>query len=191
MEKNSKKLQAANPKLIVQNYRSLIGKSISSAVLSGKSGTKSAQQSTARNAIQSETLDRVLLDIEVKSLSLIKVDVDGYDWDVIDSGMASIEAVSPIIFFEYFIGDIHQKQGYQATMINLKSLGYDNFAIFDNYGQFIVRTTDLYIVLQLGEYLWRQNQPVSARTFYYFDLLLWKSRSDDIVDAALEDYKLK
>lgn len=188
LETNTNKLKAENISLNVRNLKLLVGKSVTSAFLSGHAGTKSAVPSDASGAIKSKALDAILDEQEISRVSLIKVDVDGYDFDVLDSGMNAISNKSPILYFEYFVENSSQKHGYEATIQTLALLGYSNYSLFDNFGQHIINSKDLNLVLQFADYVWRQNQLFSARTINYFDLLVWKSESQELVETAISDY---
>ena len=78
------------------------------AYLSGTGGTKHAvignaagRSSGANDAMTSRTLDDVVTGANLQNkVRLCKSDVDGFDFDVIDSADATLERDAPILFFE-------------------------------------------------------------------------------------------
>jgi len=104
-------------------------------------------------------------------VSLLKVDVDGWDWDVILSSRKLIESQHPIIFFEMGIQTSENLTGYKCALMMLKDFGYTEFFVFDSFGAYIFYTSDIEQILEFGEYLLHQDRGETTRTMYYLDIL--------------------
>ncbi len=72
--------------------------------------------------------------------------------------------------------------------LELQSEGYRDWVIFDNFGDIIVRTTDLSIVFQLLTYVWNQNIGQAVRTIHYYDVLAVQPSDSDLIDLVLREY---
>lgn len=182
---NVSRIKVAVPELQVQTVKSLIGKNILIASLEGSGGTKSAVVDK-QGTIKSTPLDDILL--KTKKIRILKSDVDGYDYDVLDSAMDIIKSHKPLIFFECQWKFAFLYVGYCKVIDKLKSLGYCDWTIFDNFGEVIVRTQDTDILIQLMEYVQRQNAGITTRTIHYFDVLTVHASDSYSVNQALDEY---
>lgn len=158
-----------NSKIFLNN--SLVGKNITNVSLEGTRGTKHAVIDS-NGGIQSKALDEIVLMYpEIKNIRLLKSDVDGFDYDVINSSLEIIKKYKPLIFFECQYDFKWQLNGYLKLFNTLNSLGYDRYVVLDNFGDIMLQTVEIKIIKQLLEYIERQNNKESTRTIYYFDIL--------------------
>jgi hypothetical protein len=67
-------------------------------------------------------------------------------------------------------------------------MGYQDWSIFDNFGELICRTNDIEQVIYHMNYIWIQNKKSATRTIHYYDLLTVKKQDSILVDAVLADY---
>lgn len=188
LEKNIRKIEQSISPSSIKSVKSLIGKYIESATLEGSSGTRHAvtsMQSTSQKSIQ---LDDLISDLALSNVSLLKSDVDGYDWDVINSAESLLREQHPLIYFECQYDSELQKENYIKTIIFLDSIGYCDWTIFDNFGSVIIRTRDIECIFQMMNYVWAQNCKQATRTIFYFDILAATNAEVLIVDKALSDY---
>jgi FkbM family methyltransferase len=81
--------------LRVESHNVLIGKNITNVKLEGHPGTKSATV-TDKDGLKSLTLDSLIP--ADKKVKLIKCDIDGFDYDAIESGINTIEKINPCFF---------------------------------------------------------------------------------------------
>jgi len=183
LERNVGRMRLAMPGLRVHPVQALVGKSVASASLEGKGGTRHAV--VAEGGVRSRPLDQILAEVANSGVRLLKSDVDGFDYDILDSSMSVIERHGPLLFFEVSFDHAYQRDGYAATLDALHAAGYHDWTVFDNFGQPIVRTTDLGLVRQLIDYLAEQNAGLSTRTIYYYDILAAQAKDAAIVDQAL------
>jgi FkbM family methyltransferase len=102
-------------------------------------------------------------------IELIKIDVDGYDWEVLDSGMDFVAQDNPLIFFEALCLDRKGLTGLAATVENLSALHY-SFALFDNFGNFVIESNEHRVINQLVSYTFSPHL-ASSIPINYFDVL--------------------
>lgn len=189
LEQNISRIHSNNANVSIVPIKALAGESVSNVVLEGKGGTKKAVFSQDGAAtLNSRTLDSILDGGNTKSIVLIKSDVDGYDFDVIDSARRVICEHRPILFFECLFDNDYQKASYEKTICGLISLGYDHWVVFDNFGDVILRTGHLSDIVQLFDYVWRQNLKRSTRTIHYYDILATGTSYRNAVDQCINDY---
>jgi FkbM family methyltransferase len=80
-------------------------------------------------SIEVRTLDSLLPDVE--KVRLIKVDVEGHEYQAISGSRKLIKAHRPIILFEQHLVDF--RDGRSPVISLLQELGYENFAILKKY----------------------------------------------------------
>ena len=188
LNKNITNLKNNNPEASVCAIKTLVGKSVNGVLLEGKGGTKKAVPSLSSGAIASETLDSLLEGLDERDFRLLKIDVDGFDWDVIQSGSNVIAKYKPIIFFECYFDNTYQLDEYKSILRKLNLEGYLNYVVFDNFGELILDTSDTNILDQMLDYIWRQNMHRTTRTIYYYDLLVYIEHDKHLIEKVLKDY---
>ena len=194
LSENVARMRIMNPDASIVLHKALIGKEVDRAALEGSGGTKHAvlarELLPATNTIFSVTLDN-LVPLQPGRVALLKSDVDGFDFDVIDSAVNLIAEHTPLLFFECHFRDSHQKQGYRKTIEMLKRAGYLAWTILDNFGDVVLQTTDIQILFQLLDYVERQNTGISTRTIYYFDVLVGAERHQSLLIEVVSEYLRK
>jgi FkbM family methyltransferase len=188
LENNVLRIREFDENATIKTVNSLVGKHITSASLEGNGGTRRAVVCDRIIAESSLSLDDILSQGKVTHIRLLKSDVDGFDYDVIDSAESIIEADAPILFFECQFDQAFQKIGYEKMIAILEVKGYGEWVIFDNYGEVVLRTGDIQIVKQLFDYVWRQNTGRSTRTICYYDILAVTQRDSNLIARVLGDY---
>lgn len=84
--------------------------------------------------VQMTTLDELLRDRD-KTIDLIKIDTDGFDYKILRGGRKLIVNDKPTLYFEYQIEDwIAQGEDIYKVYEFLIDLGYSKGLFFDNYG---------------------------------------------------------
>jgi len=187
LEENVERIKTSIGGLKVRTIKALIGKNISNVSLDGKGGTKHAVVN-GTGVIPSMPLDQILSDASNTNIRILKSDVDGFDYDVLDSSMSVIEKHGPIVFFECQYDYEYQKSGYANTLTSLDAAGYCDWTVFDNFGEVIIRTADVQILAGLMNYVWRQNTGFATRTIYYYDVLAVQKKDSALIDKVLEEY---
>ena len=174
LERNADIIRQIEPKASITLHKTLIGKRISRAVLLGAGGSKHAVEGISGDHNQishsSITLDSMLSLPQMQNVSILKSDVDGFDYDVIDSAEKLTLEQRPIIFFEAQFGAADGQARYERAMLRLASAGYREWTVFDNFGEVLVRSSNLDTVFQLFDYILRQTSAGSTRTIYYYDV---------------------
>jgi FkbM family methyltransferase len=179
-------MRRSRPALRIQSVKSLVGRNINNVALEGTGGTKHAVVGSGTQ--QSRSLDAICDDLAIAKVRLLKSDVDGFDYDILDSAEAITAAQQPLLFFECQCDFDYQKAGYTRTIERLQASGYTHWTIFDNFGEVLLRTQDTGVIFQLLEYTWQQQQKTSTRTIYYYDILAHAERDKALVDRMLSTY---
>ena len=172
----------------VEAVNCLIGKHTTGVTLTGTNGSRRALFSIDDTSLKSRTLDDVLSEFQISNVRLLKSDVDGFDYDVLDSAQAVIAADAPLIYFECQTDDPPQMAGFKKTCYSLASRGYDNWSLFDNFGEFMLTIRDQRQLHELLEYIWRQNVGRTTRTIHYFDILAYQDKDVPLVENVIRDY---
>jgi len=90
-------------------------------------------QSAVTEGLQSEKIEVVRLDDEVtlmnlNDINLIKIDVEGYELNVVHGGLKTIRKFKPILFIELIEGNLRQYGQSSETLVKLvRGLGYRVF----------------------------------------------------------------
>lgn len=156
--------------------------------------TRAETDSKSANHISQERLDDLITEFEINHpgelsrLRLIKIDVDGYDWDVIGSGQSFLSAHKPLVYFECHHSTDDQLEEYKKTFLLMKSWGYSHFFIFDNFGNFFLVESDVHRIYQFLEYVMIQNRGLASRTIYYWDILAADATKEDFCTKVIEQY---
>ena len=179
-------IQKKIPNLKVHLLKQFVGNQITNVSLDKKGGT--AKANLISGNIKSKTLDDILNDFEnIEKIKLLKADTDGFDYDVLESSLKTIEKHKPILFFECQYELEYQKTNYKSIIKKLQSLGYFHWTIFDNYGEIIITTQNLETIYSLMEYVWKQNLGKTRRTISYYDLLVCCDNNKEIVDNVIKE----
>jgi FkbM family methyltransferase len=97
-------------------------------------GTASAQ---GAGRVASRTLDDVIVEASIGSVDVVKVDVDGFDGQVLSGAAASLQRWKPAVVFEWHPGLCARTgNSWFGSFDALQACGYDRFAWFDKYGVF-------------------------------------------------------
>lgn len=123
----------------------------------------------------------------LKCLNVVKVDTDGYDADCIHSFKDTLKDISPVLYWENEIDTKEQLGKYMDVADYLYSSGYRAFYVFDNYGNYMLKT-DADGLKDLNLHLWRMLRGVSNRTFYYTDVLAAKPEQASCAEIAVNRY---
>ena len=167
-----------------------MGRDITDVGLDGRGGTKHAV--VGGGDIKSKTMTSILSDLSVQhsALSLLKTDVDGFDWDVIRSSYEVLKH-NPYVYFECQYDNLEQLESYRELFSEMVAIGYSKFAFFDNFGQFILSTDNLTEVDELLDYVKRQNFHNSTRTYFYYDVLAYSIEKSREADSIIAEYNVR
>ena len=189
LELNISIIKKAHPNASILPIKALVGHKVQNVCLEGRGGTKHAIfLDTAESSISSISLDKIVSKLNLTNIQLVKSDTDGFDYDIIDSAASLITYWKPMLFFECEYRNETQKNNYKASIAWLQSVWYEDWTVFDNFGEFILRTSDISIIMQLMDYVWSQNTKTTVRTIYYYDILATVPHYSKLVDYSLFDY---
>ena len=138
--------------------------------------------------MQSLTLDAILENLNCKKVRLLKSDVDGFDFDILNSAKKVLLRELPLVYFECFYLQEWQKIGYIQQIHLLYESGYIDWIIFDNFGSVVMRTENIECLFQLMEYIWNQNIGKASRTIHYFDILAAQKGDTALINTVLAGY---
>jgi FkbM family methyltransferase len=188
LERNARTIAASVSGLQIQTIKALVGQNISNVSLDGKRGTRHAVMN-GMGDIASAPLHELVASTKSSRIRILKSDVDGFDYDVLDSSMPVIEAHGPMLFFECHYDHEYQKDGYARTIRSLEAAGYRDWTLFDNFGELMVRTDNAGVVIQLMDYVWQQNTGQTTRTIYYYDILAVQQKDSALIGQVLAEYR--
>lgn len=199
LSRNRADILAVTPNASISLVKALVGKAVTRAVMEGVAGTKHAIPVTRDHTAVSEEaiLETRLLDdivereIPRQRVRLLKSDVDGYDWDVLDSAEHVLERDHPLLYFECQCEDETQRDRFEETLEKLIEQGYEHLWFFDNFGEVVLRTNAFDVAVQLIDYVWRQNMGAATRTIYYYDVLACTPGDERGIRDVVEQYVAK
>jgi FkbM family methyltransferase len=134
-----------------------------------------------------DTLDNLLGD--GSNIALIKVDTDGFDFDVIRSAEKIIEKHRPILFWENQIETQSQRQGYEAMYDFLVSMNYHHLYIFDNFGNVMIKDTSYEVLKDINDYVYNTQNYQGTKTIYYTDVLAGTAEKRTLMQRAIDAYE--
>ncbi|GHV66549.1 hypothetical protein FACS1894199_10210 [Bacteroidia bacterium] len=193
LEKNVQNLKSENTNPI-KLFKSLVGTKTFEGKLKDVRGSTASlvvsEHEKNRDGVQYSTIKK-LDDIvqNHKDVILLKCDVDGFDFDVIESAKNILSASEPILFFENQIDNDFQYQGFNKLYDFLAERGYHNLYIFDNFGNIVVEKADYHTLKNFNAYLYSMTKYHATRTFCYTDILVSTDKNTSIIARAIEDYK--
>ncbi len=186
LQSNITLMQTVAPDLRIEAVMAMVGKEVTNAGLAGSGGTKHALPGAG--ALAATSLDEISLTGDRPPVRLLKSDVDGFDYDVINSASELIRRDRPLLFYECQFFDETQRTGFENLMASLGEAGYMRWTLFDNFGEVMLSDTSPAQIKQLMAYAWRQNQKRATRTVYYYDVLAAVPADAALVDRVLGEY---
>lgn len=136
LQKNKKSLDVNIQSKIIL-IKTLVGDQLKGNLSETTTGTKSLIESDSD--IKSKKLDDIIIEYKIKNIKLIKVDVDGFDYNILFSAINELKNNKPDIFFEYMPLDESGKKNYLRLIEKLNEIGYSNWTMLDNYGTIIFK----------------------------------------------------
>ncbi|HMP31286.1 MAG TPA: FkbM family methyltransferase [Saprospiraceae bacterium] len=149
-------------------------------------GTANLKLIDNSNFITHSTLDSIIEDCS--NVVLLKVDIDGFDFDVIQSADKICKESEPILFWENEISEEFQYQGFNELYAWLENRDYKYIYIFDNFGNLILSDCDFKQLRSLNYYLYSMKKNGNTRTIHYFDILASTEKYRYTVEKAIDVY---
>lgn len=132
------------------------------------------------------------------NFDILKMDTDGFDWDVLDSFIEynKNSNIKPrFIFFEmqtYLnntgVKDINRDQiieNYKLSIERLQTIGYNNFCLLDNFGTPIKITQSVIEIFEFNDYIKRSQIYNLHSTIYYIDILAFSDNEMGLVNESI------
>jgi FkbM family methyltransferase len=155
LQKNKKSLDINIQNKIVL-IKTLVGEQLQGDLSETSTGTKSFIQSDS--GMESKKLDEIIIEQKIKNIKLIKVDVDGYDDNILFSAINELTNNKPDIFFEYMPLNESSKNNYLRLIEKLNDIGYSNWTMLDNYGLVIFDNKNyINVINKIRETLIKKN----------------------------------
>jgi FkbM family methyltransferase len=155
-------------------------------------------KSSSTNSISISELMEIIPTANKIKFDLLKIDTDGFDWDILNSfiDFSSVNINLPrFIFFEMqtFINNaefesetnIGISEKYYSAIRKLAENNYTIFCLFDNFGTFIKKTNSINDIIELNEYIRRSQLHNKYSTIYYLDILAYSFSEEQYVDSIL------
>lgn len=153
------------------------------------------------NTIAFEDLLRLIPEKLCEKFDILKIDTDGYDWDVINtfSDLGKAHKYLPkFVFFEMqtFLNNDSAKtlqrdemnNKYLEALSELKDLGYTHFSLFDNFGTYVKTTESIEEIKTLNDYLIRSQVLNRYSTIFYFDVLAYNEGELKFVNDRITEF---
>ena len=143
LKRNIKSLEKSKQKRI-KVFEEIVGENLKGNLI-GSGGTKCFVHN--KKGKKSKSLNKIVCHNKINNIKLIKIDVDGLDYNIINSGLKIIKKNNPIIYFELMIVDEFSLRNYMNTISKLNKIGYKFWTILDNYGNkvFIDQNTNFFL----------------------------------------------
>lgn len=171
-------------------FKTFIGSRNIKGELIHQNGTARVQSNIESINIDYLPLDN-LISADNKFISLIKVDTDGFDYDVLLSGQNVISEDKPILFWENQMFESFQKEGFIRLYEFLIQEGYKHIYVFDNFGNLLLEKTDFENIKSVNSYIESIDNLNLTRTFYYTDILASTNKYSSSLESAIFEYKKK
>lgn len=151
-------------------------------------GTATMQECNESN-IPAYTLPNLLKikNIDINNVALIKTDTDGFDSDCMMSMGEYLKDVSPFLYWENQIDNEMQYKKFLDMADYLYKYEYNNFFVFDNYGNYLCKM-DYMGLKDICGYINRVQHKKSMYTFRYIDVLGCKENKISECKKVIEEY---
>ncbi len=190
LEKNLKKL-TLNDFNRVTTFKKLVGTGLFSGNIrhsvNGTASVNIADSSVSTTYNTHTALDELIEDSS--NILLLKVDTDGFDFDVIKSAEKILSDSEPILFWENQISEEFQNKGFDELYSLLTIKGYKYIYLFDNFGNLMLEGSDFETLRNINSYVYSMEKHGCTRTFYYTDILAATEKNYLIVKDAINEYK--
>lgn len=146
-------------KTSIYTIHDIVGKNLK-GFLKRKNGTAKLEKNLL--GLNLTSLDELVKKNNIKKISLIKSDVDGYDYNVLLSGLNTIRKYKPMLFFEIMFIDKYSLRNFTDIINKLSIVGYRYWTILDNYGKILQKDASK---IQLIKYLTENDKTCKIDVF--------------------------
>ena len=190
LKMNLKKFEEAGDRVVFLNYFiSSSPNAIDLVIHEGTAFAASTSEKTTYNSL--ESIDSKIITLDdllrrhnyVDNLGLIKIDTDGFDHDVINSGLEVISQKMPLLFFENQLNETNLLL-YKNVYEKLQTLGY-KLIVFDNLGSILATNFSFDNVHSVNEYLIKTN----FKPFHYMDILAYSEKDESRILDSISKFR--
>ncbi len=200
LQRNARRIEAAFPNVSIHLVQSLVGDRPEAAALSGSGGTKTARWITGvslpagsdsglHHTVRLDAIVAAHPGIAPARIRLLKSDVDGYDFDVLNSAGGLLDSERLLLFFECFADNDEQRAGFLHLFEQLDARGFRRFCFLDNYGA--VHRREVFGVdaahAVLGE-VWAARGIGGGRGVDYLDVLAYRDADASLIQRVVSGY---
>ncbi len=123
---------------------------------------------------------------------LLKIDTDGFDFEIMLSSLPVISKLQPVLYFEYDI--LFKESSWQESLLvidNLIKLGYSKFIVYDNYGNYLISLSsqDIEKFIDLNTYLVSNRHRSGRVAVYYLDVCAFHEQDSDLF-SEIKHYEM-
>lgn len=186
LERNLNRLDPADFSRI-KTIKKLIGTGSLAGSLDHTVATASLHMSDATDSTTHVALDKVIDDLS--NVILLKVDTDGFDFDVIKSAEELLTKSQPILFWENEVKEDFQEVGFSELYTLLEEKGYKYVYIFDNFGNLMAEEVSFDTLRGINSYVYSMKKHNCTRTLYYTDILASTEKNFALIQKAVAEYK--
>jgi len=172
----------------------IIKKFVGTGLISGNLNHKiggTASLKVTENPISNTHMSLDKLVDDVSNILLLKVDTDGFDFDVISSAEEILSRSEPILFWENEISEEFQYQGFNELYSLLQKKGYKYVYIFDNFGNLITEEVNFTTLKNINSYVYSMKKYNCTRSIHCTDILASTEKNHVLVKKAINEYKME
>jgi FkbM family methyltransferase len=198
LARNAQRIRAALPGTQIRLLQNLVGTQPAASMLHGDGGTKTARalddaggsgaNKNVHHAVRLDEIASAQTDLVLARVRLLKVDVDGYDYDVIASAGTMLDNERLLIFFECYAENDAQRTGYFELFEQLAARGYHHFTFFDNFGKFLRHATTVDTAQSQLRNVWREPLAGETRTAFYLDVLACRDADIAVIERVASEF---
>jgi FkbM family methyltransferase len=177
LERNIKQISGDNHIKIERSYCGNEGKA--KAFIVRKEGTakivKSSQSNIEKNGLRVlkiKSLDKIIENNpRFKNANLLKIDTDGFEKDILESGKKFVRGANPLLYFEFTPEVNSQNRQDKNTIWSLlRGYGYKEALFYDNFGG-AVEIINLDNQDKIDELV----NKINNKNIYYYDILAYQA----------------
>jgi FkbM family methyltransferase len=186
---NLENFPSLRKKANIQIFNTIIsGKKEKLKIISdGSTGITDRANKEDRDLVIVCSLNEYLKNINPNKNILIKIDTDGYDYDVIRSGLYECNEKKPILFTELLFEDKVIKNTLKVYD-DLSKMDYNYFSIFSSSGKYLTTVNSPKNIKNFIDFF--NSKMIQFRNeCEYFDILIYQEKHRKIVLKSIDDFK--
>jgi FkbM family methyltransferase len=119
----------------------------------------------------------------------VKIDTDGFDYEIIQSSGDFLQHVHPVVYWEGEVNNREELSRAVATVRFLQDLGYAQFAVYDDPGFFLLSTNDISVIEQLHNYLFEVGKHSYRRSIFNYNIAAFHETDSDVADRVIGHFQ--